>query len=416
MTSRIDELRAQLRALDTPTPDADNTAQRAALERELLDLVVKGGEAPAGPASPLSAAAGLADVPGPQRPSRSLVAGLAVFVLVFGAAGYALLGSREGWNTAPGVVAQAEGGAPQGASHSMDQGQIVAMAEQLAERLKEKPDDAEGWLMLGRSYTVLGRAADALPAYKKVLELRPQDAQAHADYADALGMAQGRKLDGEPAALVAKALTLDPNNLKALALAGTIAFQKSDYATAVKHWELAVSKADGNSELAQNLKNGVAEARQRGGLPGGAPVPPATAQSAMPPDAASPTAAAGDAPPSADAAAAAISGRITLAAGLKDKAGPDDTVFIFARNAQGPKMPLAILRKQVKDLPADFTLDDSLAMSPAARLSGANAVVVGARISKSGNAMPQPGDLQGLSAVVKPGAKGLQIEIAEAVQ
>ncbi|EHR71371.1 cytochrome c biogenesis factor [Burkholderiales bacterium JOSHI_001] len=416
MTSRIDELRAQLRALDAATPDADSAAKRTALERELLDLVVKGGDAPvaaAAPAVPLAAAAGLHDVPGPQRPSGALVAGIVMFVLVFGAAGYAWLGNHDGWNTAPGVVAKAEGGAPPGASHSMDQGQIAAMAEQLAERLKAKPDDAEGWLMLGRSYTVLGRFPEAAPAYKKVLELRPKDAQAHADYADALGMVNGRRLDGEPSELIAKALNLDPDNLKALALAGTIAFQKSDFATAVKHWERAIGKAEPNSELGQNLKNGVAEARQRGGLPGGAALPPATAQSAMPPAAAAPG---GNAPPAADAAAAAITGRITLAAGLKDKAGPEDTVFIFARNAQGPKMPLAILRKQVKDLPADFTLDDSLAMSPAARLSGANAVVVGARVSKSGNAMPQPGDLQGLSAVVKPGAKGLQIEIAEAVQ
>jgi cytochrome c-type biogenesis protein CcmH len=116
------------------------------------------------------------------------------------------------------------------------------------------------------------------------------------------------------------------------------------------------------------------------------------------------------------AAAAAISGRVTLAPALHDKAAPGDTVFIFARAAQGSKMPLAILRKQVKDLPAEFTLDDSLAMSPQAKLSGASAVVVGARISKSGNAMPQPGDLQGLSAEVGPGAQGVQIEIREAIQ
>ena len=110
-----------------------------------------------------------------------------------------------------------------------------------------------------------------------------------------------------------------------------------------------------------------------------------------------------------------VAGRVTVAAALKDRIGPDDTVFVFARAANGPRMPLAILRKQVRDLPLKFTLDDSLAMSPAATLSSAQRVVVGARISKSGNAMTQPGDLQGFSAPVAPGASGLAIEIAEVV-
>jgi cytochrome c-type biogenesis protein CcmH len=107
---------------------------------------------------------------------------------------------------------------------------------------------------------------------------------------------------------------------------------------------------------------------------------------------------------------------VELASALAAKAAPDDTVFIFARPAEGARMPLAILKKRVRDLPFAFTLDDSLAMSPAARLSMASAVVVGARVSKSGQAMPQPGDLQGLSASVKPGASGLKIVISEEVR
>jgi cytochrome c-type biogenesis protein CcmH len=112
----------------------------------------------------------------------------------------------------------------------------------------------------------------------------------------------------------------------------------------------------------------------------------------------------------------AITGRLTLKAELKGKVGPDDTVFIFARAPTGSKMPLAILRKKVSDLPLDFKLDDSLAMSPASRLSSAQQVVVGARISKSGNAMPSPGDLQVLSAPMALGARDVRIEIAEAVR
>jgi cytochrome c-type biogenesis protein CcmH len=101
---------------------------------------------------------------------------------------------------------------------------------------------------------------------------------------------------------------------------------------------------------------------------------------------------------------------------MAKQAKPEDTVFVFARPAEGARMPLAILRKQVKDLPLQFTLDDSMAMSPANALSGASKVVVGARVSKSGNAMPQPGDLSGQSAPVSVGASGLQIEIREAVK
>lgn len=115
-------------------------------------------------------------------------------------------------------------------------------------------------------------------------------------------------------------------------------------------------------------------------------------------------------------APARVSGTVRLAPSLKDRVAPDDTLFVFARAADdggGPRMPLAILRRQAKDLPLQFTLDDSLSMSPAARLSGATRVVVGARVSRSGNAMPQPGDLQALSVPVAVGTTGLQIEIGE---
>ncbi|MDP1692871.1 MAG: c-type cytochrome biogenesis protein CcmI, partial [Burkholderiaceae bacterium] len=117
----------------------------------------------------------------------------------------------------------------------------------------------------------------------------------------------------------------------------------------------------------------------------------------------------------AAAGGASVSGTVTLAPALAAKANPEDTLFVFARAVEGPRMPLAILRKQVKDLPLSFTLDDSLAMTPAARLSSAPRVVVGARISPRGDATAQPGDLQGFSAPVAPGATGLKIQISELV-
>jgi len=126
-----------------------------------------------------------------------------------------------------------------------------------------------------------------------------------------------------------------------------------------------------------------------------------------------------DAPPAAAAAfttgSAQVAGTVTLAHGLATRVSPDDTVFIFARAVEGQRMPLAIVRKQVKDLPFKFTLDDSMSMSPEAKLSGFARVVVGARISKSGNAMPQPGDLQGVTPAVAVGANELRIEINQEV-
>jgi cytochrome c-type biogenesis protein CcmH len=238
-----------------------------------------------------------------------------------------------------------------------------------------------------------------VPAFKQAMALRPDDAVLIADYADALAVTNGRKLEGEPDQLIARALKIDPDNLKALSLAGTAAFDRKDYAGALLHWQ-KMTKLAPDSQFSQQIQSGIDEARR---LSGGASAAPAAA----------PASAAER--PAAPGLAAAISGTVSLAPALAAKASPEDTVFIFARPAEGSRMPLAILRKQVKDLPLKFTLDDSMAMSPAARLSSASRVVVGARISKAGQAMAQPGDLQGLSAPMGTTAQGLKIEISEVV-
>jgi cytochrome c-type biogenesis protein CcmH len=288
--------------------------------------------------------------------------------------------------------------------HALTSGQIDAMLDKLATRLKDNPADADGWAMLGRSYAVLGRHAEALPALKKAVELRPKDATLLADYADALAVSNGQSLEGEPSRMIERALAVDPNHLKALSLAGTAAFNRKDYAGALRHWDKLVRLAP-SSEAVQQVQGGIDEARR---LTGSAP--PATAGKGV---------AARAAPASSTAATVvgggSISGTVSLAPALLGKTHPDDTLFVFARAAEGSRMPLAILRKQVKDLPLAFTLDDSLAMTPAAKLSTAQRVVVGARVSRSGNAMPQAGDLQGLSAPMAPTASGLKIQITEVV-
>ena len=334
----------------------------------------------------------------PPRWGRRLVGAVTAFVLVFGLAGYAWRGNHEGLSIGPGEgVAAAEGEQ----LHAPTDEQIAAMVDRLVERLKTQPEDAGGWAMLGRTYAALNRHPEAVGAYRKVVALRPTDAQALADLADGIAVTNNRSLEGEPEKLIMQAVALDPKNLKALALAGTVAFNHNDHKAAIDYWQRAVDASDPASEFTRQLEGALADARQRAGMP----------------------AVAAEAPPAASASGGAVaaatgnvSGRISLAPALKGKVAAGDTVFIFARPASGSRMPLAILRKQVSELPFDFTLDDSMAMSPAARLSSSAQVVVGARISKSGNAMPQPGDLQVLSEPVAVGTRGLTLVIAETVR
>ena len=287
----------------------------------------------------------------------------------------------------------------------METAQITAMVDKLKQRLGEQPGDGEGWAMLARSHMVLGRTAEALTAYEKALALLPNDAAVMADYADALALRNDKRLEGEPMKWIEKALQIDPDQTKALSLAGTAAFDRKDFTGAVKHWERILRTLPADAAMAPQLRDSVAEARRLGGLPAGNSATGTAASAAPKAKATEP----------AMASATEVQGTVTLAANLASQAAPEDTVFVFARAAQGSRMPLAILRKQVKDLPLTFKLDDSLAMAPEARLSSQSQVIVGARVSKSGNAMPQPGDLQGQTEPVKVGSRGLAVVIDQAV-
>lgn len=273
------------------------------------------------------------------------------------------------------------------------QGTIEAMVGQLKDRLAKNPQDAEGWSMLGRSFYFLKKYPDAAQAYSKAVEFSGgTDPGLLADYADTIAMANGRSMQGKPYELVKQALTLEPFHEKSLWLAGTAAYEAKEYPAALGYWEKLMQVFPPGSENNEQMKRNIAEIQELM-VASGMKVPPSGGA----------TAAAAPAPKVA-AGAAKITGTAKLIASLAANAAPTDTVFIFARAAQGPRMPLAIVRKQVKDLPVSFTLDDSMAMNPAMKLSNFQQVVVGARISKSGNAMPQSGDLQGQSDVITLGA------------
>lgn len=338
----------------------------------------------------------------------------ATFTLVLAVAGYLLTGRPDAIDGSPTMAAAPEIAEEGQAQPSPEQ--IAEMVQRLAERLKDRPEDAEGWTMLSRSYLVLGRLDEAAQASERVLKLKPNDAQALADHADVLAMRAGRVLDGEPMKLIERALRLDPDNLKALALAGAAAFDRGDGNEAAKLWDRVALLGPPGSPVVQQAREGAAEARKMAAERGASNAALAQGQ-AQAPALAQPPPQAPIATQKAAVAGPTVRGTVTLSAALKAQAKPEDTVFIFARNAEGgpggSRMPLAIVRKQVKDLPAAFTLDDSLAMGPGMGLSSAQKVVVGARISRSGQAMPQPGDLEGLSAPVAVGSQGVVVEITK---
>jgi len=369
--------------------DEQYAQSKAAVERKLLEAVAQ-------PAARGERSA---------RPSAGLLLTVGLFVVVVAAGGYALIGSPSNLTNGPGSgadVAQAHSAGGDGGQITPQQ--IAAMVDQLAERLKSRPEDAEGWTMLARAYAAMGRHAQALDAFKKAVALRPNDANVWADFAEAQAMVNGRTLQGEPMKLVERALQVDPKNVKALSLAGTDAFDRKDYAGAVKFWEQVAQSDVGDPAFVQQVRAAIAQARQLGGLQ----VPAGSASAAL---------ASSAAPrPSVSKSPAHVSGVVSLSASLAGRASPDDTVFVFARPANGSRMPLAIMRRPVKDLPFAFTLDDSLSMSPQATLSGASQVIVGARITKSGNAMPQAGDLQGSTPAVAVGTDGLKLQIDQEVQ
>jgi cytochrome c-type biogenesis protein CcmH len=273
--------------------------------------------------------------------------------------------------------------------------QIAAMIGALERRLEQHPENAEGWALLARSYYTLGRFPAAAEAYTKALALAPDNPDLLADYADTLGMTQGHRLAGKPLALVERALSIDPQHGKALALAATAAMEAHDPSKALAYWRRLAAELPAGSDDATQVAAVIAELG--GGAPDAVKTTRAPAQLAE------------------ASSGGTISGRVTVSPSLAPKVAPTDTVFIFARAPTGPRMPLAVLRIPASELPKEFTLDDSMGMAGGAKLSSAAEVVVEARLSRSGNAIPQPGDLLGKSGPIKPGVTALNITIDQVV-
>lgn len=282
--------------------------------------------------------------------------------------------------------------------HRAMAGDIEPLLVALKDKLVENPENGEGWALLARSYVSLGRHAEAVPAYEKAAKIIVDDPQLLADYADALAVANGGKLAGAPEDLVNQALKLDPHHQKALMLSATIAYDQQNYKEAIQIWERLQSELPADSELQSYIQAALTEAYAVSGEKPSAQLAKESVEN------------------KSAVQKQGISGVVRIQADLAKKLAPTDTLFVFARAAQGAPMPVAIVRASAKDLPFKFQLDDSHSLMPSNKLSEADDVVVVARISKSGDAKPQAGDLQGLSAVMKPIGENVEIEINEVVK
>jgi len=249
--------------------------------------------------------------------------------------------------------------------------EMEELVERLAQKLEKSPGDVAGWALLGRSLASLGQHGRSARAFARAIQLAPDNQDLLVEF------------------------------VKSLALAGHAEFDARNFSAAIEYWERILPFAPPDSELARSVQEGIADARAQGG----AAPPPARAEAKT----------AKSAKKSAAPATGAVSGTVRLDPAAAAKVAPGDTVFILARPASGARMPLAVTRITVAQLPYQFNLDDSMAMAPGATISSHAQVVIVARVSKSGTPAPAKGDVEGNSAPVAPGARGVNVVLSRIV-
>lgn len=295
-------------------------------------------------------------------------------LLVAGSAGlYAWLGTPEGMQ-------------PAGPAGSGEPGSMKQAVAQLEERLRERPDNLDGWMLLGRSRMAMGNTNGAIAAYRRARELAPDQPEVLVSLAEALAQSSGHQLAGEPEALLDEALRHDPTHQRALWFAGIADWQAGAYEQAAAHWETLLERLEPGSDVANSVREQLRAAQQEAGIAVAAPAA----------DQADPEQAGG----------AEVRVSVKVADELAGRFGASDLVFVFARPSSGPGMPLAVKRFPAGRLPVTVTLGPDDAMTPQNALSAEQEIVVTARISKSGSATPQAGDLEGQSEPFIVGEKG----------
>jgi len=261
-----------------------------------------------------------------------------------------------------------------------DAGMSIDQAvDELKAHLAQQPNDLQGWMLLGQTYSVMHRAADARQAYEQAMHIDVDNSVAMVGWAEADSLLrEDHRIEGRAQELLERAVKLDPQSQRGLWLLGISQFQHDQYAQAAATWRQLQPQLEPGSNVAKAVEEqiAIADARANGG-----DKPALEATTAKPTQ------------PS-------LQVEVALSPTLKDKLAPGDTLFVYARAEQGPPMPLAVAKMDATALPATVTLNDGMGMTPQLKLSSASRVFVGARISKSGQAIAQPGDLEGDAGVV----------------
>lgn len=249
--------------------------------------------------------------------------------------------------------------------------EVRTMIARIIERLKQNPDDIEGWLMLGRSYKYLQQYPDAAKVFAKLYQIQPDNPEVLLNYAESLAMVRNGQLAGEPAALAYKAVKLAPDNNDALWMAGMAKAEEGEAEQAIAYWQKLAGQLPAGSASQQQVQQMITEAAARQSETTGS-------------------------------VATNIGVRVEIDAALKPQVQAGQTVFIYAQALNGPKMPLAIVRKLVADLPVSVNLNDTMAMQPNLHLADFKQLKIVARISKTGDASTQTGDFIGASELSLP--------------
>ncbi len=282
------------------------------------------------------------------------------------------------------LIAQLNNDAPAVADqHIAD---IESMVSGLEEKLKSNPDNPTGWLMLGRSYLLMKRFPEAVTALEEALKQNSGDPTTMLALADATAMSNGGRMYGRPSELVEAVLVKSPENPKALWLAGMAERERGNNDKAITHWQKLLPLLAEDPASADEVKSLILQA--------GGTIPEQTA---------------------GKEGTASVSVSVNLDEKLAASVNPQDTVFIYVKAFQGPPMPLAAARIQVKDLPLTLTLDDSMGMMPQLKMSDHEQLIVGARISQSGQAIAAKGDLFTELGPVKHG-DNVELKIDQIVQ
>jgi cytochrome c-type biogenesis protein CcmH len=331
------------------------------------------------------------------------VMGFVFLVPVAASVMYAVMGQPLALNPA---ALQAE--AEQGSDISPEK--MTEMATALMRRLQDEPNQIDGWIMLARVQRAREHFDESDEAFRKALALSKDDNLA-IEHAEVLAQKNQGNFAGQPWAIIQRVLTADPQHLNALLLAGSASYSELNYRSALRFWERAREVVEPASPDAPELDRAIAQTREKMGLPS---APTRSNAMANAPTSQSATSSVGAS--NNQASSARISGRVSVIKELADKVAPTDTVFVFATPVSGSRMPLAIVRTTADKLPFDFVLDDSTSMNPAAKLSSMAEVTVKVRISKSGQAMAQPGDLGVSLTPVKLGSSGLNLMVREPLQ